>query len=464
MQGRFAGGKLIAFSFLFLIVTVLLFSCKKNDSKAPEPEEPVSKDDINNSIALKWSGITLNTIKFARFKSPTYSSRSLAYVGITMYESVVNADPAHKSLLGQLNGLNYLPIADPNSTYEWQLVLNSGVRTILKLLYPVNKNLSTQLDAVIDSAYQAHFEQYASSVDDAIIDRSVQFGKQLAEAIFEWSKTDGGYEGFLYHFDTTFAIPGGASYWIPPTRGQTVSRYPLHPHWGDNRTFIAENATKPTPAIVPYSIDKSSEYYLMYKEIYDMSKQITRTDQEIAAWWADDPTETYSPPGHSFNLGSIAIRQSNPGLVKAAETYARIGMATADAFICCWKTKSSYFNERPSTYIRTVIDSTWTNFWPEPPFPAFPSGHSTQASATSSVLTSLYGEGYAFTDNTHEGAVRFPFSDPMMPRSYTSFRQSAEETGRSRLLGGIHTRQDNETGLAEGEKIGESVNKLKWMK
>lgn len=445
---------------LYVLTFILIVcSCRKQDT----PGKPISNDVLNNSIAQQWANMTLHTIKFAKFKSPTYSSRSLGYLGLTMYESVVNSDPAHRSLQNQLNHFGTLPQPEANTNYQCQLVLNSAVKTMLKLLYPVNENLSPEVDAMIDSAYESHLAELSANSDAGTIERSIRFGEQLAQKIFDWAKTDGGYQGFLHHFDSTFAFPSGPSYWVPPVKAQTITKYPLHPHWGDNRTFISANGTRPIPAIVPYSSDPSSEYYMLYKEIYDKSKQLTRTDKEIAAWWADDPTETYSPPGHSFNLGTIAIRKSNPGLVKAAETYARIGMATADAFICCWKTKYVYFNERPSTFIKREIDSTWSNFWPEPPFPAFPSGHSTQASATATVLTSLYGDNYAFTDDTHEGAVRFPFAEPMMPRTYTSFIQSAEETGLSRLLGGIHTRQDNEVGLSEGRAIGENINRLQWL-
>ena len=126
------------------------------------------------------------------------------------------------------------------------------------------------------------------------------------------------------------------------------------------------------------------------------------------------------------------------------------------------KPSSKYSNERPSTYVRSVIDTLWTPFWPEPPFPAFPSGHSTQSAATATVLTSLYGDNFSFTDHTHEGATRFPFFEPMLPRTYLNFWESAEESGRSRLLGGIHTQQDNEIGLQEGKKIGDNINNILW--
>jgi hypothetical protein len=104
-------------------------------------------------------------------------------------------------------------------------------------------------------------------------------------------------------------------------------------------------------------------------------------------------------------------------------------------------------------------------FWPEPPFPAFISGHATQAAAAATVLTDLYGNNFAFTDNTHQGrpdnALR---GIAYKSRSFNSFWEAAEESAYSRFLGGIHARQDNEVGLSEGRKVGRNVNALTWKK
>ena len=41
------------------------------------------------------------------------------------------------------------------------------------------------------------------------------------------------------------------------------------------------------------------------------------------------------------------------------------------------------------------IDQRWESFWPDPPFPAFPSGHAIQAAAAATVLTDLYGDNFS---------------------------------------------------------------------
>jgi hypothetical protein len=199
--------------------------------------------------------------------------------------------------------------------------------------------------------------------------------------------------------------------------------------------------------------------------VYEKDKKLTREEKEIAAWWSDDPSDTFSPPGHSYYLATVAVKNSKANITKASETFARVGIAVADAFIHCWKIKSTYFNERPSTFVNKYIDKDWRQFWPEPPFPAFPSGHSIHSAAAATVLTDVYGESFPFTDYSQHGRKNEDprFLDLTFPaRHYTSFWHAANESAYSRFLGGIHTQQDNDVGQQEGKKVGENVNALQW--
>lgn len=180
-------------------------------------------------------------------------------------------------------------------------------------------------------------------------------------------------------------------------------------------------------------------------------------------WWADDPSETFTPPGHSYNIARIAIKNSNAKLDKAAEALARTGIAVADAFTLCWKCKYTFNNERPYTFVRRAIDPKWIPFWPAPPFPGYTSGHSTQSSASAVALEAVFGTDFAFVDDSHVNRVRDTKRNvDFKPRSFQSLWAAAEESANSRFLGGIHTFQDNDTGLKEGRKIGQNINALRW--
>ncbi|QDK81436.1 vanadium-dependent haloperoxidase [Spirosoma sp. KCTC 42546] len=438
-------------------------------------------------IATSWADITVRVMTKAPKNTPTYGSRAIGYLGLTMYETVVYASPRHRSVIRKLSDTLSLPKPDLRKTYCWELALNAGQAYMHRALYGYTQKMQP-----IDSLEQAIHQVYASQLNPEVVERSEQFGKAIAAKIYEWSKSDGGHEGYERNFPKEYKRPVGAGLWVPPVIGQSNTKIPMHPTWGQNRTFSHRNSQLPLPKPLAYSTDTTSQYYRYYKEVYDRKISLTEADRAIVMWWGDDPTETCSPPGHSYNLATIAIRNSHVDLVKAAETYARVGMAVADAFTCCWKVKFTYMVERPSSFIKkSILPNTtwfpWLPFFLEPPFPSFYSGHAVQSAATATVLTELYGTSFSFTDNTHAKRPKTIYQAqnplPVNPnpstysdyyptytdytltyeaRHYASFWDAAQECANSRLMGGIHTRYDNEVGLAEGTKIGKNINSLRW--
>ncbi len=184
------------------------------------------------------------------------------------------------------------------------------------------------------------------------------------------------------------------------------------------------------------------------------------TQVDIARYWADDPGESVTPPGHWISILNQVLEREQASLALASESYAKVGIAVADAFITCWHTKYLYNVPRPITYIQKVIDPTWNT--PvvvdpviTPPFPEYTSGHSVQSGAAAGVLSDLFGANYAFTDHTH---VRLGYA----PRAFASFEEAAQEAAISRLYGGIHYRAAIENGLQQGNCVSERVLELRF--
>src|SRR5262249_944166 len=172
-------------------------------------------------------------------------------------------------------------------------------------------------------------------------------------------------------------------------------------------------------------------------------------------FWADDPFRTATPAGHSISILTQVLEQENATLDVAAEAYAKLGIALADAFITCWKAKYEYNLIRPVTYIQRVIDSSWSPPLTTPPFPEYPSGHSVESGAAAAVLTSIFGQAYAFTDHTHD-------EWGLLPCSFPSFNAFAKEAALSRMYGGIHFRSAIEKGLEQGSCVFDRVNRLRF--
>jgi membrane-associated phospholipid phosphatase len=148
------------------------------------------------------------------------------------------------------------------------------------------------------------------------------------------------------------------------------------------------------------------------------------------------------------------LKARNASIEDSVDLMARLGIAVSDAFVACWKSKFEYDLLRPVTYIKKNIEKTWEPILITPPFPEYPSGHSSQSGAAATVLTQFFGENFAYEDKTH---VR----EKLPVRAYKNFWEAANEAGISRLYGGIHFRAAVERGLDQGRCVGAAVNALK---
>lgn len=449
--------------FLSVLLSVFVLSCKEESQEEiiPEPEPEPVELSISPETALRWSDLALQVIKGSPDNSPTYASRCLGYFGLTMYESTVKGSIIFKSITPDLNGLGSTPDPEDGQEMNWEIALNAGQKEIIHALYPhapvaMNVKIDSLYDLIID-------EKLKDSVSQNIIDASDLYGKLVARQIFEWSKLDNGHEGFLRTFDFDYDYPTGRTYWSPPVNGQSSIAAPMHPYWGQNRTFSKANAEMEVPTFMESDNDPESQYYQDMMLVYEKNISLTQEEKEIALWWGDDPAVSSSPPGHSYYLTAGLVKGKQNNLFEATSAFAKVGMSTADAFINVWKCKYFYHAERPKNFISRNIDGRFVQFWPEPPFPAFTSGHSSQIAAAATAMIDVFGNENQITDEFHTGRPwdsirRVEFKT----RTFDTIWELAEECGYSRILGGIHTPQDNVVGLEEGKKIAENIISFNW--
>src|SRR5688572_5256149 len=205
--------------FSLLGVGSLISSCNQESKKLPEGFE----------LATAWADMANYITKTTPANSPTFASRCFGYIGLTMYESVVNGYPEYQSVAPQLNGFSSLPLPEKNVAYNWQLVLNAGQAEIIRSIYI---QTSDKNKAKIDSLEKDFEERIAETAPDKSgVARSVSYGRKIAQLIFEWSKSDGGHRGYLNNFDKKHVFAEKQGCWRPPLYAQSFSHFPLHPHW-----------------------------------------------------------------------------------------------------------------------------------------------------------------------------------------------------------------------------------------
>jgi membrane-associated phospholipid phosphatase len=390
-----------------------------------------------------WYQLVLELVRHTPTYSPPVASRSFAYVGVTAFEAVATGSDDLQSLAGQLNGLSAVPQREAGQTYDAAVVVQAALASVVKDLFANTGPTGQRAMASLEAKLRA---EAADGVPPDVVARSEAHGRAVADHILAWSRDDGGAAIENMGFPLEYKLTPGPAHWVP-TSLIRQQQFPLLPDWGANRTFaMSDGAACETPAPPAYSEDPTSDYYKEALEVYDSWKNLTPDQRAIARFWADDAMLSVTPPGHWLSIAMQIIDRDNIGIERSVDLLARLGIVEADAFIGCWRTKFVYDTVRPITYIRRVIDPNFETVVNTPPFPEFPSGHSTLSAAAAALLTSILGDDLAFDDNTDQ-------ADGLKPRSFPSFRAAADEAGLSRLYGGIHYRAAIEMGADQGRCI-----------
>ena len=426
------------------LMPVLIFifafaACKKSDSPGPGTKK------YSADLANDWMQLHIKLTRTTTGYNSVVSDRSFAYAGITLYESLVPGIPGYKSLLSQIGG-STIVIDKNRDQYYWPASVNAAMAKLTKSFF---ESTSTANLATIDSLEAAYNTKFQTEADAVKIQNAVDYGRQLATAIFSWSATDGGHEAYKHLTDPTFTPKVGEGLWVPTALNQA----PVHPHWGDNRSFVSNIAAVTQPGSpTAYSTDPKSPFYQMVEELYTISLSLSHEDSVIAKFWGDQPGNL-NVPAHATNILTQLIVIKQMDLSDAAIAYALHGVAMNDASISVFKTKYNFSLLRPITYIRTVMNHpTWNSVIPTPPHPEYSAAHAVISSASAVVLETIFGKTYPFTDHSYDNSYG--------ARTYKTFEDYAKEAGRARLLAGIHYSPSIATGLTQGRNVGELVIKL----
>jgi hypothetical protein len=411
------------------------------------------------TFARQWMTNVANSVR-GDTVSPPVASRTYAYTAIAIYESVVHGMPGYQSLAGQLNGLDSLPTPDLDLEYDWPSVLAHTLHTLMMASVPseglytypnrlfFEHTTLTQASLTSLGPVQIGFRR-ADGVSEEVIQNSMDFAEQLAEALIPWMRDD-------QYYDLRYAgwiPPTGPDKWVPTGFGdQDKVANGLEPHFGEVRPLVLTHGAECAPesmglAPPPFSTDPDSEFYQQALLVYETSLALTDEQRKIARFWEDAPGPTATPPGHWVDITTQLVK--NEDLATAAAAYAWVSIGFMESFIAVWESKYTHNLLRPTTYIRRHIDPFWLTFLPTPQFPEYVSGHSGQSGASGRLLTAMFGDG-PFVDETK---LRRGFG----PRTFANFEEAAEEAALSRLYGGIHYEFGNDHGLAVGRCVADRI-------
>ncbi|MCP9768471.1 phosphatase PAP2 family protein [Lacihabitans sp. LS3-19] len=419
---------------------------------------PPKKYDLTNSdLQVKWHLIILDLIEQTTGYTPNVAARSMAYIDLAAYESILPAYPHLKSLSGQLQGFIKPQEYEIDSTdFIPQLALNNAMyKTVDRFFIAAPYVWMEKVIALKDSVDDI----FSKDQSNLAIMKSKNYGISIADMVLKYAEKDRAGDGTFRSYDMDYRLPVCESCFEINRVADLENTGPLHPRWSDNRTFLEENNTdfdiKPDFEFSKYP---GSEFYKAAMEVYNTSKEVTAGSEKhiIANFWDDAATYTYTAVGHSVSILTQVLRNKPVSLDSSAKYYAMLTLGLNDALICAWKGKYKYNLIRPIAYIKRYIDSKWEPTLLTPPFPEFPSGHSVQSATMATVLTSVLGDSISFTDYSKYWVGE--------PKKFESFWKAANETSISRLYGGIHYMQALTKGQEMGKRVGENILKLKFEK
>ena len=384
--------------------------------------------------------------------SPPVASRIYAYPSIAGYEILALNNPEVKSMAGQLSDLDNIPQPSGEVSYELA-ALEAFIKVGTALIFSEEK---------MDEYKNNLYTELREGVNRSYFDNSVAYGDRVAEHILAWADKDNYKQTRTF---PKFTLTEDPTRWTPTPPAYMEA---IEPHWNQIRTFVIDSAQQFAP-IRPTEYDmkdKSSLFYQEVMEVYEVGKNLDEEQKEIASFWDCNPyvmnvtghvmyaSKKITPGGHWIGIVKIACQQEKTDINKTAEAYALTSIALADAFISCWDEKYRSNLIRPETLINEFIDEEWLPLLQTPPFPEYTSGHSVISSAAAIALTSIFGEDFAFEDDTE---VKYGLG----VRSFRSFIHASEEAAVSRLYGGIHYRPAIDNGVTQGRALGSYlVNKL----
>jgi hypothetical protein len=460
------------------------------------------------SAAYEWLDISLEATAREHERKgprPTVGSRMLAMIVTAMYDAWAAYD--EKAVGTRLGDKLRRPPAERTLVNKERAIAYADYRVMLDLFPEDAKWLAEQM--------RSHGFDPNDTTTDLATPQGV--GNAAAAALIAYRHEDGanqfgeeaGSKGVPYS-DYTFYQPVNPpdkiidpDRWQPipfdDGKGGKVTPGFLTPHWYRVKPFALKRSDQFRPAGPPKVGNEQLKKEV--DEVLAFNARLSPEQKAVVEFMRDGPKST-GQSGHWLRFAQDVSRRDKNDLDRDVKLFFTVGNVVFDAFIACWEAKRYYDSSRPWTLVRHyyagkkvegwggpgkgVIEmpaEEWHPYSPytfiTPPFPGFPSGHSTASGAAAKMLELFTGrDTFGETERRTAGALTeagFPCKEIQMLHGKApadsklscdvalklpTFTATAEMAGISRVMGGYHIQADNVAGLDLGRKVA----KYSWPK
>lgn len=433
--------------------------------------------------ALQWNQLCLEAIRCSK-TSPPLAARSLAMVHTAIYDawSVYDKEAISTSTARYIKILDSGRCTAENKRKAYSY---AAYRVLMNLFWlalpPENKDMFRDFMCELDY-----------DPDDTTLDigKPEGVGNLMSKLVIESRNGDYSNQRGTLHAppwsDYTGHEPvntpeevNDLNHWQPQQTevapGEWKTQHFLVPHWSLVRPFALSHSWQFRPE-APYPKNRR-EFREEARQVLDFSAGLNDEQKVIAEYWVAGPG-TSTPPGQWCEIAQFIAGQKNYNDERCIKLFFVLGNALLDASVACWDCKRYYDYVRPITAIHELFKGQkvkawagpgqgtkeipaedWRSYIPTPPFPEYVSGHSTFSGASATILRCFTGSD-KFEGCTTIEKGRSQIEQGITPKEditldWPTFTEAAEQAGMSRLYGGIHFMQANETGLELGRNIGQ---------
>jgi hypothetical protein len=472
----------------YILITILVVcqSCL-NTSKSPNETslpEPVGQ----NNLAYKWGKISLectanDTENFR--PRPTVTSRILALTWISVFDAWSRYDASATPLY--LTAVERRPSVDRTLQNKEIAISYAAYRVMLHYYFSDSTLLRKRMT------------EFGLDPDDNSLDPStpIGIGNLAAKTVIESRSDDGSNQKgkFKNSSDTPYSdytgyVPANTadelkdvSKWQPKYfsdgKGGKFAPGCLTPHWGNVVPVALDSPSQFRPGPPPALGSKQLEAEV--KEVVELQANLSDEQKALVEFMRDGP-KSVQQAGHWLIFAQNVSVRDNHTLDDDVKMYFLTEITAMDAFIACWDAKMYYDFARPYALVHDYYQDQlikawggpdkgmilakgkeWRPYSPDtflcPPFPSYVSGHSTVSGACAEVLKRFTGsDEFGEQIQMVPGLLTEPdnVGQPVVLK-FTTFTNTADEAGRSRVLGGYHIQSDNIEGLKLGRRVAEVV-------
>jgi hypothetical protein len=461
----------------------------------------IAADSADESVVLKWNRLALQMVRITSM-GPPMVARVLAILHTCIYDAWA---PYDNVALGTHFGSQLRRPAAERTVANKELSISYAAYAALGELFPQHRDL---LDRFMRETLGYSPQDHSVNPQQA-----AGIGRLTCHVVLEAHQHDGSNqdgemsESRIPYSDYTgySAINPSTGIPIDPTSVVDPNRFqPLLYGRGSHNPLLAQPFLgaqwfKVTPFAGPYETEQSTvltragvlkygtkQYLKQLQELVRISGSLTDKQKMISEYWTDGPNSEL-PPGHWCLFARFVSLRDHNTLDDDVKLMFVLTNAVSDAGIAAWSLKRKVDSVRPATAIPYALRGRHIKCWggpgkgtvtmdaidwipyqptyfPTPPFPEYPSGHSAFSAAAACILR------HWTRSDRFQNSVTFPAGSSGIETGLTpkqritlywpTFTSAANQAGMSRRYGGLHFK----SGDLAGRKLGHLVAEKVWQK